>query len=131
METKQELINALRMLNNVKTRSKWEEGIKYYANMLLDNFTEYIKYDSNVEFNEQTLLNGADDWKQYAYGGCGLVYDCAIAEILCTCSELNKKKGGILPPNKRETWIDVEARALYQAWFRLRRFYESLNDFRK
>ena len=26
-----------------------------------------------------------------------------------------RKRGGTLPPNGRETWLDVQARALYQA----------------
>lgn len=131
MEKKKELINALRMLNNVKARSKWEEGVQQYANMLLDNFTEYVEYNNNIEFNEETLLNGATDWRHYAYSGCGLIYDEAIVETLCTKSELKKKKGGLLPPNRNETWLDVEARALYQAWFRLNRFNKSLDVFRK
>lgn len=61
------------------------------------------------------LLNGAVSWKEWAYGGYGLVYDCAIAERLCTPSELHKKRGGELEPNLHESWLDVEARAVGQA----------------
>ena len=55
------------------------------------------------------------DWLEYSEGGCALVYDEDIAERLCTPSELKKKKGGRLQPNSRETWIEIQARALYKA----------------
>jgi hypothetical protein len=61
------------------------------------------------------LLNGARDWQQYSDGGCTLVYDADIAERLCPPSELKKCRGGDWAPNRRETWLDVQARALNQA----------------
>ena len=30
-------------------------------------------------------------------------------------SDLKRKKGGELPPNREENWLDVQARALVQA----------------
>lgn len=35
-------------------------------------------------------------------------------------SELKRKHGGMYEPNSRETWLDVQARALYQACNRIR-----------
>lgn len=61
------------------------------------------------------LKNGADSWGQYSRDGSALVYDDDIAERLCTPSELKRKHGGKLAPNKRETWLDVQSRALFQA----------------
>lgn len=61
------------------------------------------------------MMNGAKNWKEYSYGGCALIYDKDIAETLCTPSELKRKRGGELQPNSTETWLDVQARALYQA----------------
>lgn len=43
------------------------------------------------------------------------MYDGDIAERLCTPSELRKTRGGELNPNCRESWLDVQARALYRA----------------
>lgn len=40
---------------------------------------------------------------------------CDICARLATPSEQRAKKNGELPPNKRETWLDTQARALYQA----------------
>lgn len=106
------------------TRSAWSRGVKYYAGCLLDNFKEYAEYNTNygqrVELTEAGLLNGAADWSQYSYGGCALIYDGGIAETVCTPSELRRKRGGELQPNSMETWLDVQARALTQAWRRIR-----------
>lgn len=102
--------------------SAWERGVKVYALELLDGLQEDIEHgwqDMDVlyspELLKKALLNGAADWSQYSCGGCSLCYDCQIAERLCTPSELKRKCGGDLQPNSRETWLDVQARALYQA----------------
>lgn len=65
------------------------------------------------------LLNGASDWLAYSYGGCALVYDENIARHYCTPSELRKvtHKNGTISEraNAGESWLDVQARALTQA----------------
>ena len=94
-------------------RSAWRRGVRQYAIDLLDSFPDYR--DITSENCRVTLLNGASSWQEWAYGGCGLVYDGDIAERLCTPSELRKKRGGELEPSLRESWLDVEARAVGQA----------------
>jgi hypothetical protein len=88
---------------------------------------ETIEYNTDAFCNrnllEKAMLNGADSWSQYSYGGCSLVYDGDIAERLCAPSEFKKKRGGELPPNAREQWLDVQARALNQACNRVTRLY--------
>ena len=69
----------------------------------------------NAQKLREAMLNGARDWMQYSWGGCSLCYNGQIAERLCTPSELKRTKGGENPPNKGEEWLDVQARALYQA----------------
>ena len=64
---------------------------------------------------KKELLNGADNWREYSYGGCALIYDADIAERLCSPSEYAKTREGERAPNSRETWLDVQARALGQA----------------
>ena len=61
------------------------------------------------------MLNGADNWRQYSEGGCALCYDGQIAERLCAPWELRKTDNGRKDPNPRESWIDVQSRALFQA----------------
>ena len=91
-------------------RSKWFHGVLLYADELLDNV-----WNSDEKITEARLLNGARDWKAYSEGGCSLITDEAVCRRLCAPWEVRKTKGGTLPPNKRETWMEVQARALYQA----------------
>lgn len=108
---KTELLNAI---ENMKARSAWDRGVKEYAYELVEGLeVEEIPTDSQEL--KSLLLNGADTWKQYSWGGCALIYDCDIAKRLCTPSELKKVKGGERKPNRREEWLDVQARALLQA----------------
>lgn len=106
-----------------RDRSAWDKGVTAYALELLDNVKERAAYDGRhpVSVAELTdyALNGAENWKQYSYGGSALVYDCDIAERLCCPSELKRVKGGDRDPNPRETWLDTQARALNQAFARL------------
>lgn len=94
-------------------RSAWRRGVRQYAIDLLNSFPDYR--DITSENCRETLLNGSGSWREWAYGGNGLIYDTDIAKRLCSPSELRKKRGGELAPNSREDWIDVEARAVSQA----------------
>lgn len=103
-------------------RSAWDNGVKVYTLELLESLEEginggYIDPEclEGPALLKKALLNGAADWSQYSCGGCSLIYDGDIAERLCTPSEYTRKRGGNLQPNSRETWLDVQARALYQA----------------
>ena len=91
-----------------KARSAWQRGVIEYAVDLLDRF-------DGDKITKEVLLNGAKDWKQYSYGGLSLIYDGDICQRVCTSSEIKRKHNGELRPNSRETWLDVQARALYQA----------------
>lgn len=109
-------------IENKPVRSAWNRGVKSYAVDLLDELAENIQggYIDPADLEspallKRALLNGGADWNQYSWGGCSLCYDADIAERLCTPSELKRKRGGDLQPNSRETWLDVQARALYQA----------------
>lgn len=94
--------------------SKWTTGVNEYAEELKEFLAE-----NNLEATKENMLNGAMDWTQYSYGGCSLIYDYDIAERLATPSEIKSRtrKDGSLNQNAnaRETWLDVQARALYQA----------------
>ena len=94
----------------------WKRGVIVYALGLTDYLAEMSPQCITDHKNlEQLLLNGAMDWDEYSYGGCSRIYDKDIAKTLCTPSELKKKKFGELSPYKGGTWLDVQARALYQA----------------
>lgn len=117
-------VNEIRArLEAVKTRSCWDRGVKGFALNLLRSYIDICEYCDNngrpiPELNEKTLLNGADDWNAYCYGGGALIYDGDIAEALCTPSMLKKKDGGRLAPDSRRTWMDLQ-RAAYKQAYRL------------
>ncbi len=95
-------------------RSAWDKAVKLYALELIEELPDDQEfYGSPADW--KTLLNGAEDFTQYSEGGCALIYDGDIAERLCNPSEYKRTKEGQNPPNARETWLDVQARALYQA----------------
>lgn len=103
-------------------RSAWARGVALYASELLDDIAEALRGgwlsldDLMHRCDRQTaMLNGARDWSQYSWGGCSLIYDSDIAERLCTPSELKKTRHGDRRPNATEEWLDVQARALFQA----------------
>lgn len=115
-------VNEIRArLEAVKTRSCWDRGVKGFALNLLRSYIDICEYCNNngrpiPELNEETLLNGADDWNAYCYGGGALIYDGDIAKNLCTPSELKRTDNGNKAPNDREGWQDVQARAYFQAY---------------
>lgn len=118
MKTKE----LLKAVENLKAVSAWEKGVNEYAYEVVEAIVEYVE-DVELDNVESVLLNGAFDWSQYSYGGCSLIYDGDIAERLCTPSELKKvtrKDGSVRDKaNSRETWLDCQARALYQACSRI------------
>lgn len=115
-------VNEIRArLEAVKTRSCWGRGVKGFALNLLRSYIDICEYCNNngrpiPELNEETLLNGADDWNAYCYGGGALIYDGDIAKNLCTPSELKRTDNGNKAPNGREGWQEVQARAYFQAY---------------
>ena len=120
MKKIEEIITAL---EERKDRSAWDKGVTVYALELLEVYEERAEYESRdaedrEEFKEW-LKNGADSWEAYSWGGSALIYNGDIAQRLCTPSELKKTRNGERRPNSREEWLDVQARALYQASRRL------------
>lgn len=108
-----------------KDRSAWNKGVTVYAFELLEEYQERAAYEGReaadrTEF-KAWLLNGADSWESYSYGGSSLIYNGDIAERLCCPSEYKRTREGERRPNSREEWLDVQARALYQAACRLSR----------
>lgn len=113
-----------------KDRSAWGRGVNAYALELVEELRERAAYEGrNPEPGKECrewMLNGAQDWAQYSWGGSSLIYDGDIAERLCTPSELKKTRHGERRPNSREEWLDTQARALTQACNRVARAYRSI-----
>lgn len=99
-ESIQELSKAIiSELGNIKCRSAWDKGVNEYAEELAGELAEW----DNVPQD--------------------------IAERLATPSEIKRlryKQGGMREPNARETWLDVQARALFQASQRVVKVFANL-----
>lgn len=119
-------MNINKVIANVKrekVRSAWSKGVKVYALLLLEDLKENYSGRDIVNYNilQKALLNGAADWQQYSNGGLALIYDYDIAKTLCSPSEFKRCREGERMPNSRENWLDVQSRALYQAYRMIRR----------
>lgn len=103
-------MNKSQLIENISARnarSAWENARNTYALLLLEDVGE--------GFSSADLLNGAENWRAFSYGGCSLIYDAEIAERLCSPSELKRTRGGERAPNSRESWLECQARCLSQA----------------
>lgn len=130
-----ELHEVINTIETKKTRSAWDRGVNAYALEMLEelafNFAHgYITADDlcNGKLIRKALLNGAKDWQQYSWGGCSLIYNSDIAGRLCCPSELRKTRNGERRPNSREEWLDVQARALFQACNRICKAFNSVRN---
>lgn len=120
-------------IESEKQRSAWDKGVTQYTLEMVEQLNGQINggYFEELDLTESkkvraALLNGAADWNQYSWGGCSLIYDSDIAERLCCPSELKKTRNGERRPNSREEWLDVQARALFQAANRVCRHIRTL-----
>ncbi len=98
-------------------RSAWGRAVQEDARDLVDELScnGCEELPTSCAELDTLMLNGASDWSAYSWGGCALVYDEEIAERYCTPSELGRTRHGALRPNSSEDWLDVQARALFQA----------------
>lgn len=110
-------------LNARHDRSAWDKAVTLYALDLLEDVQWYANDVERLPIDGAELkrwtLNGASCWEEYSNAGCSLCYDADIAARVCTPSELKRKHGGMYEPNSRETWLDVQARALHQAYSKI------------
>lgn len=93
--------------------SAWKRGVQGYALGMLEDLDPDL--DLRPGRTERALLNGAHDWGEYSWAGCALAYDEDIAKAVCVPGELARTRGGRLRPNEAEEWLDVQARACFQA----------------
>lgn len=116
-------------LESIKCRSAWDRAVNDYAFELIEG----IDFETifNTSELKEAILNGAKDFRQYSYGGSSLVCDYTIAKRCCTPSEFRKTKEGSRNPNSRENWLDVQARALNQAYNRIEKSYKKIKSVKR
>ena len=129
--TRKEIEKLAKKVAKTPARSAWKKGVRHCAEDLLQTVADIrsdkeLKAVKNYGDLEKLALNGSKDWKQYTRNGTGMIWNEEIAETFCTPSELKRTKGGQLPPNGREDWMDVYARGMYQASWLIERCYNLL-----
>lgn len=123
MESKVNITKTIEKIEGLKFRSTWQKAVKEDASWLLEELVSEHDDDvvndtmtfKSMEGFENVLRMGAETWKDFSEGGGALIYDKDIAEHYCTKSELKKTHNGERRPNSRESWLDVQARAFWQA----------------
>lgn len=120
LNTHELYLAVLNDCNKKPERSAWKRGVQVYAVEIAETLADQVHEVELARASiERIALNGARDWIQYSWGGCSLIYDEDIAKLLCPPSTLKRKRNGALPPNNHEEWLDVQARALTQAFWRV------------
>ena len=115
-----------------KARSCWGRGVHCYVDDFIDYLEELESFRGsqcsldNPAALKIILLNGASDWLAYSYTGNSLCYNYDIAKRLCTPSEFKRCKEGYNNPNSKEDWCQCQARALYQAFFKLKNIINNI-----
>lgn len=110
---------VIRFIKGMKPRrSKWYRAVDEDALSLLEE-CEAKELPEDFESLEKLLLNGARDWHQYSWDGCALIYNEDICNHYCTPSEKKRARNGALRPNASEDWLDIQTRALCQAFLKI------------
>lgn len=115
-------IDLLKKLNTVKTRSAWDRGVLCYAQEIVDEHGDgdikTVDDVLNYRRDKHESLYSVAKWQ--SEGGCFEIYDEDIAARLCTPSEFKRAhyKDGSMKQmaNARENWLDVQTRAVFQAY---------------
>lgn len=111
MTTAIKTVQLRNKVNNMQANGEWENGVKKYANLLLDELVQRSDLDNALacsESLEKALLSGAMDWEQYSAGGLALAYDDDIADMLGAAVSNQ-------PDWIQVDWIHVQAQALQEA----------------
>ena len=116
----EKLKQEIKTINDEHKGSAWARGVAEYTAELIENIENSGTEPRTFEELRAAMLNGARDWGAYSWGGCSLIYDEDIARTLCTPSELKRTNNGQRNPNGRESWLDVQSRALMQAACRVK-----------
>ena len=127
MKKTEEAIKEVEELKK-KARSKWSKGVFDYVFDFFESVKNREEYEhravSSINELKDWILNGTTGFTMYSYYGNALTTNYSIAHRLCTSSELKRTREGELNPNSNENWLDVQARALTQAWEIIKKAYK-------
>lgn len=82
---------VLKKIKFSKANSAWDRGVRMTAYDLVVNVDDKVFDDAIKNFNlKAALLNGAESWNQYSWGGCALCYDVDIAKKILYTIRIKK-----------------------------------------
>ena len=121
-----EIVKALLKDLDHATKKK-DKAVFQYALELMDTYN----YRANKEGRdavatpelEKWLLEGADDWSQYSYGGCSLIATYDIIERIGTDKQLRKYEEDGCAWHDSEGWLDDQTKYLIKAKTRIIKYY--------
>lgn len=112
-------------IKNEPCRLHWERAVKDYALEMIDqcdekDITSYKQLLNHADINNMTDYAIA---RNLSEGGCFEICNADIAKRLCTPSQLKRytRKDGTVRDLTRESWLDAQTRAVYQAILLLER----------
>lgn len=94
-----------------------------------EDFLDFLEECDDVDDVTMTLLlNGADDWYQYSWGGCSLVYTYDLAERLLTADEFEQWKNDEFLQEKQDGtyFLNLQAGVLQYASSLIIKFWNSV-----
>lgn len=126
-------IERMRSLTDNITVGGWiktehaADMLKDYCHELLDRLEDIIEYQYCENVTERLLLNGADDWYKYSWGGCSLVYNYDLAKRLLTADEFEEWKASDDTDFHGENLLDIQAELLKIAYRTISDFWDIVN----
>lgn len=106
-------------IENESCRSQWKRAVRDYAlDMIAQcNKTDITSYKQLLNHVDAARMSDYALAKALSEGGCFEICDDAIAKRLCTPSQLKRymRKDGTVRDLTRESWLDAQTRAVYQA----------------
>lgn len=112
-------------------RSYWRRGV---ASLIRDYGEEVLQEHDGEIISARDFFKlwncGNDSLRDAVYSGSFDIYNYDITKRLCTPSELKKSNEGMRSPNKRESWLDVEIKAMYQAMYKSFAIMKAVSEYK-
>lgn len=134
-KTYKDLYEHIKIDKNTNRHSHYRKGVLTIAMMMLEPIIS-SKPDSplptSLDVLKDDLLNGADNFRQYAFTGNPYAYDEDIAKLLLSPSLYKRWNGGHYIPGHQKaqdmTFLDMQYFAVCRAFNAIERACKVLNE---
>ena len=133
-KTYKDLYDYIEIDKNTNRHSHYRKGVLSIAMLMLEPIVSnkpYAPLPMSIDVLRDDLLNGANDFRHYAYTGNPFAYDEDIAELLLTPSLYKCWNGGHYVPGHQKaqdmTFLDMQYTAVRRAFNVINRVCKILN----